>query len=453
MKRTYQIDKQRALQQFRRAAAQSGEKIQLVFPLAEVLRLVQQGLMKLALEAFTLLSEEMMKREASFLAGPKNKADDSRTMMRWGTQAGYCVVGGQKVPLKRPRIRDVRKREVPLGSYEMLQKASLMDDAVWHKIMHGLTMRRYSEVVRELEQAYGIEKSTVSEHFIEASRERLEKLLARRLDEHAFCAMMIDGTCFEDQQVVVAIGLTLQGYKVILGLDHRRDENRTLSWIRLAMRLRQWSKGATENATVVKHLLDDIAQRGVAFDVPRLYVLDGGKALHAAVRRLAGKCAFIQRCQVHKIRNVADHLTEEFQMDIRCKMRNAYSMQQHADARRALDALLHELMHLNPSAARSLEEGMDETLTMHHLRLPYALRRTLSNTNLIESAFSTVETVCRNVKRWQGGDQYLRWVASGLLWAESRWNRIHAYRELPILVKELELAVVKAVPLRYAALA
>lgn len=431
MKRTYQIDKQRALQQFRKAAAQSNEKIQLVFPLAEVLRLVQQGLMKLALEAFTLLSEEMMKCEVSFLAGPKSKADASRTMMRWGMQPGYCVVGGQKVPLKRPRIRDVRQHEVALGSYEMLQQASLMDESVWRKIMHGLTTRRYSEVVRELEQAYGIEKSTVSEHFIEASRQRLDPLLGRRLDQHAVCALMIDGTCFEDQQVVVAIGLTLQGYKVVLGLH----------------------QGATENGTVVKHLLDNIAQRGVAFDVPRLYVLDGGKALHSAVHKLAGKCALIQRCQVHKIRNVADHLTEEFQADIRSKMRNAYSMQQHADARRALDALLHELMHLNPSAARSLEEGMDETLTLHHLRLPYALRRTLRSTNLIESAFSTVETVCRNVKRWQGGDQYLRWVASGLLWAESRWNRIHAYRELPILVKELELAVVKAVPLRHAALA
>jgi transposase-like protein len=298
---------------------------------------------------------------------------------------------------------------------------------VWHKILHGLTTRRYSEVVRELEQAYGIEKSTVSEHFIEASRRRLEMVSGRPLDEHALCAMLIDGTCLEDQQVVVAIGLTLQGHKVVLGLH----------------------QGATENTTVVRHLVDDISQRGVDFQVPRLYVLDGGKALHAAVRKVAGKCAVIQRCQVHKIRNVVDHLTEEYQTAIRCKLRNAYGMREHADARRALDALLPELMDLNPSAARSLEEGLEETLTVHRLHLPSNLRRTLSSTNLIESAFSTVETVCRNVKRWQGGDQYLRWVASGLLWAESRWNRIHGYRELPILVKELELAIVKAMPLRH----
>lgn len=431
MKKRYQIDKQRAARQFRKQAGASNENIQFALPLPEVLALAQKGLMNLALAAFTGLAERMMHWEVSGLAGPKNQANSERENVRWGAQTGYCVVGGQKVPLERPRVRDVRNREVPLGSYEVLQQASLMEDAVWHKIMHGLTTRRYGEVVRELEQAYGIEKSTVSEHFIEASRRHLEKLLERSLGEDAFCAMMIDGTCFEDQNVVAAIGLTLQGYKKILGLH----------------------QGATENATVVKHLLDDIERRGVQFDVPRLYVLDGGKALHSAVRKKAGRCALIQRCQVHKMRNVVDHLTEDYQMDTRSKMRNAYGMRELVDAKRALDALLHELMHLNPSAARSLEEGMEETLTMHRLRLPEKLRITLANTNLIESAFSTVETVCRNVKRWQGGDQYLRWVASGLLWAESRWNRIRGFREVPILVKELELAVVKTISVRHASVA
>ena len=431
MKKRYQIDKQRAAQQFRKQAGASTENLQLALPLPEVLAQVQKGLMSLALAAFTELAQEMMHWEVAQLVGPKNQPQADRDKVRWGTQSGYCVVGGQKVPLERPRVRDVRQREVPLGSYEALQQASLMDDAVWHKIMHGLTTRRYREVVRELEQAYGIEKSTVSDHFIESSRVRLEKLLARPLGEDAFCAMMIDGTSFEDQMVVVAMGLNLQGQKKILGLH----------------------QGATENATVVKHLLEDIQRRGVDFDVPRLYVLDGGKALHAAVCKLAGKCGLIQRCQVHKIRNVVDHLTDEYKTAVRCKLRNAYAMLEYAPAKTALQALHRELMDLNPSAARSLEEGMEETLAVHRLRVPEKLRRTLASTNLIESAFSTVEIVCRNVKRWQGGDQYLRWVASGLLWAESRWNRIRASRELPILVKELELAVVKAIPVRHASVA
>lgn len=431
MKKRYQINKQRAAQSFKNEAAASSEAIQLVMGLPEVVSLVQQGLMNLALAAFTKVAEELMQWEVGTLVGPKNAANPERENMRWGSQQGYCVVGGQKVPLERPRVRDKRKREVALGSYELLQRASLMEEAVWQKIMHGLTMRRYSDVVRELEQAYGIEKSTVSEHFIEASRQRLEKLQARPLDQHGLCAMFIDGTCFEDQQVVVALGLTLQGHKVVLGLH----------------------QGASENTTVVKHLLDDIAKRGVDFEVPRLYVLDGGKALHAAVRKLAGKCALVQRCREHKIRNVVEHLTEEYQTDIRSKLRAAFSMHDYQDAKRALDRLLRQLMDLNPSAARSLEEGGDEILTVHRLRVPGKLRPTLSSTNVIESAFSIVETVCRNVKRWQGGDQYLRWVASGLLWAESRWNRVHGYRELPILVKELELAVVKSITVRHASVA
>lgn len=431
MKKTYQIAKKRARDRFRQDAGNPEAQIQFAVPLPEVLKLVQEGLMNLALAAFTKLAEEMMRWEVGKLVGPQNKAERGRENLRWGSQPGYCVVAGQKVPLDRPRVRDVRQKEVPLGSYEMLQQASLLEDAVWNKLMSGLTTRSYGEVVRELTEAYGIEKSTVSEHFVEASRGRLQRLQGRPLGQYAFCAMMIDGICFADQEIVAAIGFTLEGHKMVLGIH----------------------QGATENATVVKHLLQDIRDRGVAFDVPRLYVLDGGKALQAVVRKMAGQCGIIQRCQEHKIRNVIGHLTEEHQSAVRCKMRNANATLDYAVARSAMQKLLRELMDINPSAARSLEEGMEETLTVHRLRVPLKLRPTLRSTNPIESAFDTVAKVCRNVKRWQGGDQYLRWVASGLLWAESRWNRLHGRRDLPILVKELELAVVRAVPVKRASVA
>jgi len=222
-----------------------------------------------------------------------------------------------------------------------------MEESVWQKMMHGITTRRYNAVVKELEQAYGIQKSTISEHFIEASRERLDKLLARPLREYAFCAMMIDGTNFDDQQLITVLGITVHGQKLVLGLR----------------------QGATENTTVVKQLLDELRERGVDFEVPRLYVLDGGKALSAAVRRTAGKAGFIQRCQVHKVRNVVDHLTEEHQAHVRQKLLSAYGTREYIDARRALLRLLRELMALNPSAARSLEEGLEDTLTVHRLRV------------------------------------------------------------------------------------
>lgn len=431
MKKRYQIDKQRAVQQFRQLAAASDQNVQLVIPLKEVVDLVQRGVMKLALRTFTEVAEGLMDGEVTALVGPKNSSGPNREMFRWGSERGYCVVGGQKVPLDRPRIRDVRKREVALGSYELLQRASLMEESVWRKMMHGLTTRRYGQVIEELEQAYGIKKSTISEHFIEASRQRLDRLLARRLHEYAFCAMLLDGTPFGDQQLITALGVTIHGQKVVLGVR----------------------QGATENTTVVRQLLADLADRGVDFEVPRLYVLDGGKALFAAVRQTAGKAAVVQRCQQHKIRNILGHLPEEHHGHVRQKLHASYGMREYADARRGLDLLHRELMDLNPSAARSLGEGLDETLAIHKLRLPPMLRTSFASTNLIESAFSIVETVCRNVKRWQGGDQYLRWVGSGLLYAESRWNRVHGYRELPVLVKELELAVLKGIPLRHATVA
>ena len=431
MKKRYQIDKQRAVQQFRRIAEQGDRSVQLVIPLKEVLDLVQRGLMNLALRAFKQVAEEVRDHEVTALVGPKNQANPKRGKVRWGSQAGYCVVGGQKIPLERPRVRNLDKKEVPLGSYELLQRASLMEESVWKKIMHGLTTRRYSQIVEELEQAYGIRKSTISEHFIEASRQRLDKLLARPLGEYAFCAMLIDGTPFGDQQLITAMGVTVHGQKLVLGLR----------------------QGATENATVVRQLLADLQERGVDFDVPRLYVLDGGKALFAGVRQAAGKAAVIQRCQIHKIRNVIGHLPEEHHGHVRQRLYCAYNMREYSEARRLLDLLHRDLMDLNPSAARSLEEGLNETLTIHRLRLPPLLRTSFASTNLIESAFSVVETVCRNVKRWQGGDQYLRWVGSGLIFAESRWYRVQGYREISVLVKELELAVLKEIPLRHATVA
>jgi transposase-like protein len=431
MKKRYQIDKQRAVQEFRRIASAEEQNIQMVIPLNEVVDLIQRGLMKLAMRTFTEVAQEVMDREVTALVGPKNRADPERERVRWGSEWGFCVVGGQKVRLDRPRVRDKRHKEVPLGSYELLQRASLMEDSVWQKMMHGLTTRRYSQVIEELEQAYGIKKSTISDHFIEASRQRLDQLLARRLNDYPLCAMLIDGTPFGGQQLITVLGVTIHGEKRVLGLR----------------------QGATENSTVIGQLLADLAERGVDFEVPRLYVIDGGKALFASVRQKAGKAAIVQRCQVHKIRNVLGHLPEEHHGHVRQKLHAAYAMREYAEARRGLDLLHRELMDLNPSAARSLGEGMEETLAIHRLRIPPMLRTSFASTNLIESAFSVVETVCRNVKRWHGGDQYLRWVGSGLLYAESRWNRVHGYRELPVLVKELELAVLKGIPLHHATVA
>ncbi len=208
------------------------------------------------------------------------------------------MVDGQKVPIERTRLRTPENREQPLGSYEMFQRSGPMEHAVWDKLMRGLSTRNYGAVVKDFREAYGVEKSAVSDSFIEASREKLQELMERPLGELRLCAVLIDGTPFRDRQMIVALGVNVDGRKTVLGLR----------------------EGATENAAVVSELLGDLAGRGLDFSVPRLYVLDGGKALAAAVRRHAGEAAMLQRCQVHKRRNVVDHLPEEHKSAVRKKL-------------------------------------------------------------------------------------------------------------------------------------
>lgn len=291
--------------------------------------------------------------------------------------------------------------------------------------MLGLSTRKYGQAVREFTEAYGLEKSAVSERFIEASRTKLKALMEKQLDRLRLCALLIDATPFEGQQMVVALGIGQDGRKTILGLR----------------------QGATENATVVGELLGDLLARGLDFTLPRLYVLDGGKALHAAVKKYAGAAAPVQRCQVHKRRNVLDHLSEQDQPAIARKLNAAYALEDYTKAKKALGQLHRELMDLNPSAARSLEEGLEETLTVHRLRVPPKLRQTLASTNVIESAFSIVEQVCRNVKRWHGGDQRERWVGSGLLVAEKQFRRVKGYKDIPALVQQLQATMPSNEPL------
>jgi putative transposase len=431
MKRRYQIEQQRAVLQFRRLATEQNPTIQMVLPLAEIVSLLQQGVGNLLRQAGLELMHLVMDEEVKSLAGDRHQQHEGRRAHRWGKEDGYCVVDGQKVPILRTRLRTQERREQRLGSYELFQRSGPMQAGVWDKMMRGLSTRNYGAVVKDFHDAYGIEKSAVSENFIEASREKVKELMERPLGELRLCAVLIDGTPFKDRQMIVALGISCDGSKTVLGIR----------------------EGATENMAVVNALLGELVERGLDFSTPRLYILDGGKALQAGVRRHAGEAAFIQRCQVHKKRNVLDHLPEEHKAAVKKKLQNAYAMADYTDAKRALERLHRELMDLNPSAARSLEEGMEETLTVHKLRVPDQLRRTLCCTNVIESAFSIVETVCRNVKRWRAGDQIERWVGSGLLVAERQFRKVIGHRQIPLLLSSMANAVSKKPIVKGAAVA
>ena len=415
MKKPYQIAVGRAVQRVRRWAEEENPAVQLVLPMVEILALAKQGAGELIREAGLQLILLAMAQEVEALTGTRYQRSPGRQAQRWSREAGFVVVDGQKVPIQRRRLRGKDGGEIRLGTYELFQQVRNLDEHVWWKMLRGLTTRNYPLVTRSFANAYGIEKSAISDRFIQASRDKLKELMERPLGELKLCAMVLDGTPFKGRQMIAAIGVAEDGKKTVLGLR----------------------EGATENATVVRELLEDLARRGLDFSTPRLYVLDGAKALSAAVKRHAGEAAVLQRCQVHKRRNVLEQLPDEYQPGIERRLIAAYAMTGEADARRALEQIHRELERINPSAARSLEEGMEETLTVHKLRMPEMLRKSLASTNIIESAFSVAEELCRRVKRWREGDHRERWAGSALLLAESKFRRVKGYKEIPQLLSAL----------------
>jgi len=415
MKKPYQIAAGRAVQRVRQWAEEKNPVVQLMLPMIEILTLAKRGAGELIREAGLQLILLAMAQEIEALTGAPYQRSAGRQAQRWSREEGFVVVDGQKVPIERQRLRGKDGGEVRLGTYELFQQTRNLDDQVWWKMLRGLTTRNYPLVTRTFAEAYGIEKSAISERFIKASREKLKELMQRPLGELQLCAIVIDGTPFKGRQMIAAVGVENDGKKRILGLR----------------------EGATENATVVRELLEDLAQRGLDFTSPCLYVLDGAKALSAAVKRHAGEAALIQRCQVHKRRNVLEQLPDEYQPGIERKLLAAYGMLEYADAKKALTQIHQELDRINPSAARSLEEGMEETLTVHKLRMPEMLRKSLASTNIIESAFSVAEDLCRRVKRWREGDHRERWAGSALLLAESKFRRVKGYKEIPKLLTAL----------------
>ena len=238
-------------------------------------------------------------------------------------------------------MRSTDGHEQTLGSYELFRRNEPLDETVWDKLMLGLSTRNYGKMIRQFAAAYGIEKSAVSEHFVLVSRRKVRQLLERDLSEHNFCAIYIDGIEYQGQHLIVALGVNNDGVKTVLGLR----------------------QGASENTVVVSALLGDLAKRGVDFSEPRLYVLDGARALVKAVREHAGEEVLIQRCQLHKRRNVVGHLREEDRQAVEARLAAAYALRSTEEAQQALEQLHRELQELNPSAARSLAEGLDETLT------------------------------------------------------------------------------------------
>jgi putative transposase len=389
--------------------------VRLPLPLVEVWEELQPEVEHLTGLAGLKIIRAVIEDEVMRRVGPRHQPDSASSCLRWGQQSGYVVFAGQKVAVQRPRVRTRQGEEVQLDSYARLQHDGRRQRAVREGIVAGLTSRNYRRAVDSVLSGYGIEKSSVSRQFVAASAAQLKKLHEKRLEELDLVAILIDGIHLGKQVLVVALGIESSGKKQVLGL---------------------W-QGATENTTVVKELLEDLVARGLNPERRYLFVIDGAKALRAGIERVFGERAEVQRCQIHKRRNVKEHLPKSAQGDTDRRIRNAYAMTGYAEAKAELEKIFRQLERINPSAAHSLEEGLEETLTVHRLGVGGLLRQTLASSNPIESCLSTVERVARNVKRWRAGDHALRWTATGLLEAEKKFRRVKGYRELDRLQRKL----------------
>lgn len=404
----------------RKRQAEKARQIQLVLDPAEAVAMLQDSLTDFATEMGLKVARLLLDDEVNQRCGFWYERVPERQVTRYGRQRGMVVIAGQKLPVERPRMRYTQRcGEAELENYACLQSPEAMPQSVLRRLVRGVSCRDYEDVVDMAREGFGVKKSSVSRSFVKASAKVVRELAERRFDGIRFPVIYIDGTPYAGETMIAAMGITEDGTKRLLGVR----------------------QGATENAAVCTALLEDLCGRGLDTSSPTLLVLDGAKALRAAVKRVWGQNALIQRCQVHKQRNVREHLPQKHWEGLSRQLNAAYHETDYDQALKGLKTTARWLERLNPDAAASLREGMEETLTVVRLGVPELLRRTLATTNPIESAFSVAENVTRRVKCWREGDMRQRWCIAGLMRAESKFRRVKGHRHMAQLLKALDRLV------------
>jgi putative transposase len=392
--------------------------------LAELAGAAREGLLALAVGTGLGVLGSLLDADVERLAGPKGRHNPGRAAVRHGTQPGKVTLGGRRVRVDRPRVRSADgTAELPLPTWHVFAGTELLDQLALERMLAKLSCRRYQRGLEPVgsradQASSGTSKSAVSRRFVAATERALAELLARDLSGLDLVALMVDGIRVAEHTCVVALGITIDGTKVPLGL----------------------AEGATENATVVGDLLVGLRERGLEVTRPILVVIDGAKALRRAVLDVFDH-PVIQRCQLHKLRNVIDRLPDAVASTVAKRMRRAYHHSDPLVAQAELEALARELARSHPGAAASLREGLAETLTIGRLGVPPTLARTLRSTNSIESMIAICRDHAANVKRWQDGQMVLRWVAAGMGEAATQFRRVNGYLHLPALRAALDAAV------------
>jgi len=399
-------------------------RFQIDLPMLEVILQTKAEVEALSAQAGLKIIHHFLEQEIQQCCGPHGQ----QSAYRHGRQPGYVVFAGRKVSIIKPRLRAKGGGELALKSYQAFQQNGRMQRAVARQLTHQVSTRNYAAAIDDCLTGYGIDKSSVSRQWKAATAAELQKLIQRPVPA-GLVGLLIDGQYFRKECLIVALGVDRQGQKHVLGL---------------------W-QGATENSTLVRQLLADLRERGLNTDAPMLVLIDGAKALYKGVREVFGERALIQRCRVHKLRNVLEHLPLEKRAQAAWRLRGAWARSTPEEALRELRLCVKWLDTLSPSAARSLEEGLEETLTVTRLGLHASLVRTFSSTNLIESCFARTQSWTRRVKRWRGARMVLRWGAAALLFAEKGFRRVRGYDHLSQLIQALQNHHCELAPVKKAA--
>jgi putative transposase len=395
---------------------------------AELAGAAREGLLALAVGTGLQVLEVMLAEDVARLVGPKGRHNPDRAAVRHGTEAGRVTLGGRRVRVRRPRVRTADGTgELPMPTYQAFAATELLDQLAVERMLAKLSTRRYpaglEPVGTDVERtAAGTSKSSVSRRFVARTEHALAELLAQDLSGLDLVALMIDGIRVAEHCCVVALGITIDGTKVPLAL----------------------AEGATENTTVVTEVLAGLRDRGLDTTRPILVVIDGAKALRRAVTDVFDH-PVIQRCQLHKLRNVTDRLPDAVASTAAKRMRAAYRNPDPLVAQADLEALARELDRSHPGAAASLREGLAETLTIGRLGVPPTLARTLRSTNSIESMIEICRDHAVNVKRWRDGQMVLRWIAAGMSEAAKQFRRVNGHLHLPALRATLDQTIATAV--------
>jgi putative transposase len=392
---------------------------QRLLPLVSGIAATKQGLLEWVHDFGLKALDELMRDDAARIVGAKGKHRMDRTHHYWGKTRSELTFGGRRISVDKPRVRSKDGREAALPALEEFRDRDPLSERVMNQLLLGVSTRGYDASLEPRPsgvKARGSSKSSASRSFVAKTRQRLSASLDRRLDDLDLIGLMIDGVEVARQTVVVALGITSDGTKVPLGL----------------------AQGSTENGALCTSLLQGLLSRGLKVEDKLLCIIDGGKGIRKALGDVLGDRAVIQRCQVHKLRNLREHLPEERHAYVLATIRDAYHAATADTARKKLRALVSWLeTNGHEDASASLREGLEETLTVVKLDLPLTLRRSLATTNSIENLVGAIRRVTRNVKRWRGGDMIRRWAGLGLFNAAKRFRRIKGYKEMPKLVAAL----------------